>query len=224
MGIFDWLSPKNKQHKESNVPSLTFSVRSEIVETSIPYNTFTTEIAGTPIRAEVPYEAKAKCENLLLKLNRSFADNEFLHENYWVNVYFKGIRHGYHGINDLWTYSARDLPELPLIHDWIYSILGKKRPEIHGDLTIEKTWEDEGMIYVLGTYSTINVQLSFKPRGYVLNFMIKDNLRWADKASFNTKTGQSDFPFYYSLAREKIIAWAKRVFEEKRSRSKNIKL
>lgn len=193
MGILDWLSSKNKQHKEANVPSITFSVQSEIDETPIPFNTFTTEIAGTSIRAEVPYEAKTKCENLLLKLNRSFEDNQFLHENYWVNVYFKGVRHGYHGINDLWTYSARDLPELPLIHDWIYSILGTKRPEIHGDLTTEKTWVDERTIYVLGNYGTINVQLSFKPRGFVLNFIIKDNLRWADKASLNnTKTGQND--------------------------------
>lgn len=216
MGLLDWLSSKNKQHKEANVPSITFSVRSEIVETPIPVNTFTTEIAGTPIKAEVPYETKAECEKLLLK-DRSFEDNQFLHENYWVNVYFKGVRHGYHGINDLWTYSARDLPELPLIHDWIYSILGKRRPEILGDLTMEKTWEDKSTIYVLGTYDTINVQLSFKHRGYVLNFVIKDNLRWPDKVFFNTKTGQSNFPFYFSLAQEKIIAWAKRIFEKNRT-------
>jgi len=217
MGLLDWLFPKNKQHEESKVPSITLSVRTEIVETPISYNTFSSEIAGVPIKAEVPSEAKTKCDELIRKSNRTSDEDEYLHDNYWVNVYYKGVRHGYHGINDLWTYSARDLPELPLIHDWIYSILGKTKAEISGDLITETTKEEKGTIYVSGACGSLNAHLSFKPKGFVLSFIINDKLRWDDKASYNTKTGQSNFPFYYSNAQAKIIEWAKAVFEEKKA-------
>jgi hypothetical protein len=223
MGFFDWLFPKNKKHEESKASSISFSIRTEIVETPISYDTVSAEIAGMPIKAEVPSEAKTRCDELLRKTNRTIDENEYLHNNYWVNVYYKGIRHGYHGIHDLWTYSARDLPELPLIHNWIYLILGKKKAQITGDITTATTREEKGTIFIYGTYGSINVQLSFKPHGFVLNFIIKDNLRWDDKASYNTKTGQSNFPFYYTEAQDKIIEWAKRVFEEKRSQTKKIR-
>lgn len=223
MGILDWLFPKNKQHEESKVPRITLSVRTEIVETPISYNTFSSEIAGVPISAEVPSEAKSKCDELLQKSNRTSDEDEYLHDNYWVNVYYKGVRHGYHGINDLWTYSARDLPELPLIHDWIYSILGKKKAEITEDLTTATIREEKGTIYAYGTCGSVNVHLSFKPKGFVLSFIINDKLRWNDKASYNTKTGQSDFPFYYTNTQEKFIAWATAIFEDKRFRAKGVK-
>lgn len=222
MSLLNWLFPKNKRRDESKVPSITLSISTEIVKTAISYNTFSSEIAGVPISAEVPSEAKTKCDELLRKSSRTVDEDEYLHNNYWVNVYYKGERHGYHGINDIWTYSARDLPELPLIHDWIYSILGTKKAEISGDLTTETVREEKGMFYVYGTYGSINVHLSFKPRGYVLSFIINDKFRWNDKASYNTKTGQSDFPFYYSNAKEKISTWAKAVFEENRTSGKII--
>ena len=219
MGIFDRLFNKNKQHEESNAPNVTFTIR---IEESPPpaYDTFSSEIEGVPIRAEVPIEAKIKCDELLLKPNTTSDEDEYLHDNYWVNVYYKGVRHSYHGVNDLWTYSARDLPELPLIHEWIYSILGKKKAAIDGDFTTETPRDEKGTIYVYGTCNSLNVHLSFKPRGHVLSFVISDESRCNDKASYNTKTGQSDFPFYYSTAQEKIIAWARAVFEEKRSPGK----
>jgi hypothetical protein len=220
MGLLDWLFPKNKQnemHDVPKVPDITFSITTEIVKTPISYNIFSSEIEGVPIKAEVPSEAKTRCDELLRKSSRTADEDEYLHDNYWVNVYYKGVRHGYHGINDLWTYSARDLPELPLMHEWLYSILGMKKAEISGDLTTETVREENGVLYVYGTYGSVNIHLSFKPKGFVLSFIINDKFRWNDKASYNTKTNQSDFPFYYSNAEGKIIEWAKRVFEENRT-------
>ena len=202
--------------EQSISPSNNLAIGTERDKTREGYSSFSGEIAGVLVRAEVPVESKAKCDKLLCKAKRTAADNEYLHDNYWVNVYYKGQRHGYHGISDIWTYSARSLRELPLLHDWVYSILGKKRAEIKGAITTVKTWEEKGTIYVLGTYASLNVKVSFKPRGSVLSFMIKDDLRWEDKASHNIKTGQSDVPFCYSKAQEKIIEWGKSVFKEKR--------
>ena len=236
MGVFDWLFRKSEKSAESSIktkqkptmqvptaPCFTFTMRMEKVALPpIAFDIFTCEIAGSPVRAEVPVEAKAKCERLIRKSNRSVSENEFLHNNYWVNVYYKNEHHGYHGINDIWTYSARDLPELPLLHNWIYSILGKKKPKITGVITTVRTWEDQGTIYALGSFDTIRVQVSFKPRGFVLGFLVNDDSRWEDKASFNAKTGQGDFPFYYSDTQGKIVEWGKNIFEEKRPRSKGI--
>jgi len=109
---------------------------------------------------------------------------------------------------------------LPLLHDWIYSILGKKKPQIDEDIATVKTWEEKGTIHALGSYASIRAQVSFKPRGYVLAFLLKDDLRWEEKASFNTKNGQADFPFYYSNAQGKIIEWGRAVFEVKKQHAK----
>jgi hypothetical protein len=221
MGIFEWIFGKNRKRAESTVPSVNFSVSLETRTVEAPpVAHFSGEIAGAPARAEVPIEAKTECERLLRKSNRSDADNTYLHDNYWVNVYYKNERHAYHGINDFWTYSARDLPELPLLHDWIYSILGKKRPQINENISTIKTWEEKGTIHALGSYTSIRVHVSFKPRGYVLAFLLNDELRWEDKASYNTTTGEAHFPFYYSDAQAKIIEWGRIAFEEKKQPAK----
>jgi hypothetical protein len=210
---------KKCKEQRVNPPSVTFTVSVErVAPPPVAYDNFTYEIAGAQVRAEVPTEAKAECERLLRKTKRTDSENEYLHDNYWVNVYYKNQRHGYHGIDDIWTYSARNLPELPLLHDWIFSILGKKRPKITGDVTTVKTWEEKGTIYALGSYASIRVQVSFKPRGFVLGFLVKDDLRWQEKASYNTKTAQGDFPFYYSHVQGKIIEWGKAIFEGERLR------
>jgi hypothetical protein len=232
MGIFDWLFKKNEGSKEStrqksvvqeSVQNVTLTVRMERVDPPpVASDNFTGDIAGEPVKAEVPIEAKAECERLLKKKNRTDSENEFLHNNYWVNVYYKGERHGYHGINDVWTYSARDLSEFPLLYDWIYTILGKKKPKIDGDIATARSWEEKGTLHVSGNFASIRVQVSFKPRGFVLSFLLNDESRWEDKASFNTKTGQNDFPFYYSDAQAKIVEWGKLVYEENKVRSKGV--
>ena len=223
MGIINWLFGKSNKDESSTVLTVTSSVRSETVAPApIAYETFTAEIAGAPIKAEVPIEAKAECERLLRKSNRTDADNTYLHDNYWVTVYYKNERHGYHGINDLWTYSARELPELPLLHDWVYSILRKTKPEVHGKIATVKTWEENGSVFAVGSNATVRVQVSFKPRGHVLAFLLEEELRWKEKASYNTKTAQADFPFYYSNAQKKIIEWGKATFQEKKHQAKGI--
>lgn len=230
MGIFDWLFKKSEEPKVSSrqtstirepIPIATFTVRMERVDPPpTAFEQYNCTIAGEQARAEVPIEAKAECERLLKKKNRTASECDYLHSNYWVNVYYKGERYGYHGINDNWTTTAHNLPELPLLHDWVYSILGKKRPSIDSDLVTIKSWEEKGAIYALSSFASIQVQMSFKPRGFVLNFLLNDESRWEDKASFNTKTGQGEFPFYYSEAQSKITEWACRMYEEKRVRPK----
>jgi len=221
MGLFDWIFGRNvRNRKESADSPVNLTFRVETVKTQEVRDSFSGMIAGVPIRAEVPTEAKAKCDKLLRKQNRTSYDNEYLNDNYWVNVYYKGQRHGYHGVSDIWTYSARDLPELPSLHDWVYSILGKKKAEVSGTITTIRTWEEKGAIHVLGAYNSLSVEVSFRPRGLVLSFVLKDDLRWEDKASYNTKTGHSEFPFYYSATQPNIIEWAAGVFEQKRLREK----
>jgi len=230
MGIFDWLFKRSDSPKvpplqtttiQESIPSVTFTVRMERVEPSpTAFEKYNCIISGEQVRAEVPIEAKTECERLFGKKNRTALECDFLHHNYWVNVYYKGERYGYHGINDNWTTSAHSLPELPLLHDWVYSILGKRRPKIDSAIVTIKSWEEKGAIHALGSFASIRVQVAFKPRGFVLNFLLNDESRWEDKASFNTKTGQGYFPFYYSEAQSKIIGWANQVYEENRARPK----
>lgn len=230
MGIFDWLFRKSETPKvatqrttkvQESIPSVTFTVRMERVEPPpTVFEKYNSTVAGEQVRAEVPIEAKAECERLLKKKNRTASECDFLHNNYWVNVYYKGERYGYHGINDNWTTPAHNLPELPLLHDWVYTILGKKRPTIDGDIVTIKSWEEKGAMHVLGSFASIQVHVSFKPRGFVLNFLLNDESRWQDKASLNAKTGQGEFPFYYSNAQSKITEWGNQVYEENRIRPK----
>lgn len=230
MGLFDWLFKKNEgasrttsqtKINSESIPNVTFTVRMERVEPSpVVFESFTSEIAGVQVKAEVPIEAKAECERLLKKESRTDDENEYLYYNYWVNVYYKNERHAYNGVNDVWTHSVRDLPEYPLLYEWIYKILDKKKLKIDGSIVATSSCEESGNVYVSGEFASMRVELSFKPRGYVLNFLLNDGLRWEDKATFNTKTGQNHFPFYYSEAQEKIIEWGKQVYEEKRVQPK----
>lgn len=219
MGVLDRLFGKKEDRDKpiASGPTLTLSIE-KVEPPSVVYDNFSSEIAGEPIRAEVPREAKAECERLIRKSNRTHGENEYLHYNYWVNVYYKGERHGYKGIGDIWTYSARSLPELPLLHEWIYLILGTRKAEIGGEIKTVETWEESGNICTLGKHSSVKIKLFFKPKGFVLSFLIEDALRWRDKASYNTRTGEANFPFYYTNAQGKVIEWAKAVFEEKRVR------
>jgi putative phage-type endonuclease len=171
-------------------------------------------IEGLSVRAEVPIESKHRCDQLLRKPELSREEAEYLHDNYWVTVYYKGDRHGYHGVSDIWTYSARDLPELTSLHDWMYLILGKKKADITMAILTSNVWEEGGTIRALGGCNSFAVELSFRPKGHVLSFVLKDSLRWKDKCTYNTKTGRSDFPYYYSSVQSKIVDWAVHVFQE----------
>lgn len=164
---------------------------------------------------------------MLRKKDRTNYENEFLYNNYWVNVYFKGVRHGYHGLNDYWTYSARDLPEISLLHEWIYKIMEKNKLTLPENILTVTSWDERGTIYVKGQSGSFMVQVYFKPRGFILNFALNDDNRYDNKesfnkkdneGSFNTKTGEAHFPFYYSDVQSKIIEWGKTVMEEMKSR------
>jgi putative phage-type endonuclease len=220
-GLLGWLfGIRGKTPEQSIDLSVNLTFRAEKAKTQEGCSSFSGFIAGIPVRAEVPVESKAKCDKLFRKPNRTSYDNEYLHDNYWVSVYYKGERHGYKGIDDFWTYSARSLPELPLLHEWIYLILGTRKAEIGGEIETVETWEESGNIFTLGRYSSVKIKLFFKPKGFVLSFLIEDALRWRDEASYNTRTGEANFPFYYTNAQCKIIEWAKAVFEEKKVRPK----
>lgn len=216
MGLIDWLFRK-KEDKNSGHTEVCFTVRTEKVEhPSAIIKIFSSEIEGNPVIAEVPTETKSECEKLLQKETLTEEESEFLYNNYWVNIQYKGEIHGYHGCKDIWTHSARSLPELSLIHAWIYSILGKIQAFSNDNILTDKMWEDAGNCYALGKISTINVQLSFKPNGYVLSFLLADDCRLTEKAAYNTRTNTNNFPFYYRPIEGKITEWAVRIFEESR--------
>ena len=228
MGIFDWLF-KTKEKLAPAAQNVTLSIRTERVDPEpIEVENFIGEIAGEKVKAEIPIKEKVECERLLRKRDRTNDENEFLYNNYWINVYYKGIRHGYHGLNDYWTYTARDLPEIPQLHEWIYKILGKNKLSLPDNISTVTSWDDSGTIYVKGQSGLFIVQVYFKPRGFILNFALNDDNRYENKASFNKKdneatfnikTGETHFPFYYSDAQSKIIEWGKTVKEEMKSRT-----
>ena len=204
-------------HSVTKTESYSLTTTVTEIEEKVECETFTTEILGAPVKAEVPIEIKAECERLFCKEYRTNDENSYF-DKYWVNVYYKNERHGYHGMNDIWTYSARELPELPLLHDWIYAILGKKKPDAPNGINTIKVWEENGTIYALGRFSLIEVELSFKKRGYVLNFSLKEMFRWKDIATYNTRNNESSFPYYYSVAEQKIIEWGRSVFDERKKK------
>jgi len=182
----------------------------------------TSEIAKLPIKAKIPLTEKKECDKLLNKKHLSQDDISYLHSGYWINVFYKNQRHGYHGINDVWTYEIRDFPEYIQIYQWIYSILGKEQFVIDGDIKTIKSWQENGIVYYLGNYLSLDIIVFFKRRGYVLNFKLvdkNDNYKKYEKGSYNTKTGISSFHFYYQKAENKIIDWAKKVYLENKQKN-----
>jgi len=163
-------------------------------------------VAGIPISVHVPID-------LLKILDKKSSYNA--DDNYWVDIYYKGLRHGYHGVGDTWTYSARELSDLNNLNDFVYQLLAKKKLELNGNITTIRTCEENGGIHAFGIHNSLSIKLSFKPKGFVLNFVLKDDLRWEDKCFYNTKTGHSNFPYYYSSAQSKIVEWAIEVFQQK---------
>lgn len=85
-----------KKNKNSGHTEVCFTVRTEKVEhPSAIIKIFSSEIEGNPVIAEVPTETKSECEKLLQKETLTEDESEFLYNNYWVNIQFKGERHGY---------------------------------------------------------------------------------------------------------------------------------
>src|SRR5437870_125885 len=54
------------------------------------YERFTTEIAGARVLARVPVAAKKMCERLMRKSDHNEDEADYLHENYWVEVHYRG--------------------------------------------------------------------------------------------------------------------------------------
>jgi hypothetical protein len=174
------------------------------------YESFTTEIAGARVLAHVPVAAKKTCERLMRKSDHDEDERDYLHENYWVEVYYRGQRHGYKGTDDTWTYSARDLPEFLLLYEWMYLILGKRKLRV--DRPLQTTEIREEAVWAEARRGPFVVQVSFRPRGHKLSFVLRDEGRWKEHGSYNVKTRRADFPFYYSEAQAQIVEWGIAVY------------
>lgn len=162
--MLDWLF-KTKEKPAPVIPNVTLSIRTEMVDPEpIEVESFIGEVAGEKVKAEIPLKEKAECERLLRKKDRTDYENEFLYNNYWINVYFKGVRHGYHGLNDYWTYSARELPEITLLHEWIYMILGKNKLALPDNISTVTSWDDSGTIYIKGQSGSFS-EIVKRPNG-----------------------------------------------------------
>ena len=175
------------------------------------YERFTTEIAGARVLARVPVAAKKMCERLMRKSDHNEDEADYLHENYWVEVHYRGQLHGYKGTDDLWTYSARNLPEFLLLYEWMYLILGKRKLRI--DRPLQTTELREDAVWAEARRGPFVVQVSFRPRGYTLSFVLCDEGRYEEHGSYNVKTRRADFPFYYSEAQARIVEWGIAVFD-----------
>lgn len=79
----------------------------------------TTTIGGDSLRIEIPERAKAYLEQIARKPIHTEKDLRDLHSGYWIDVNFKGETHNYNEVNDIWSHSARQLPELQQMTDWI---------------------------------------------------------------------------------------------------------
>lgn len=168
------------------------------------YNTI---IADEPVRAEPPKGAVEKYTRLMTKEPLTKEEGAFLYEECWIDVYYKGQRYGYQMAKDIWTYSARSIPELPLLHSWLYQIIGRAKPNHSCAIETIRSWNENCTKYLLGTIDTIQVLVSFKLRGHVLNIRLSNCWR-EDKVTYNTKTEVTDFPFYYSEIKNQVIGWA----------------
>ena len=127
------------------------------------YERFTTEIAGARVLARVPVAAKKMCERLMRKSDHNEDEADYLHENYWVEVHYRGQLHGYKGTDDIWTYSARNLPEFLLLYEWMSLILGKRKLRI--DRPLQTTELREDAVWAEARRGPFVVQVSFRPRG-----------------------------------------------------------
>src|SRR5438093_10648993 len=94
------------------------------------YERFTTEIAGARVLARVPVDAKEMCERLMRKSDHNGDEADYLPRTTGWRFTIGGQLHGYKGTDDLWTYSARNLPEFLLLYEWMYLILGKRKLRI----------------------------------------------------------------------------------------------
>jgi hypothetical protein len=224
MGFFKQIFRSNKQN-EPLVPFITISkkIESKIDKHNsgpIQIAVYKGKINNAPIIAEVPILAKQECETLMKKSKLSEDESAFLHDNYWVNVCYKGEKHAYKGTDDIWTYSARDLAELPFLHDWIYSILEVSKPIILSNITTIRVWEDNKTIFADGFHQTLKVQLSFKPKGFILNFLLEEEFRFKEKAFYDTRINKYSFPHYFTDVQFKIVEWGMRIYNESRVKTK----
>jgi hypothetical protein len=185
----------------------------------IEYRVIVGQFGSEKIVAEIPYKIKEVCDKMMRNPHGSFYDADFMHEHYWVIVWYKRVRHAYKGTDDIWTYSARELPELNIMHDWIYSILGKKKPSFKQDeIKTDEVWVDSGTVWGRGSVADITIEFHSSLRGYVRKFSLKTIGRWEDKASFNPKTGDDTFPYFFSDCKDSICKWADTIIEQNKKR------
>ncbi len=97
MGLFNNIWGSNSENSSTETSVIIKEINSQRFEI------YTSEIADGIVRAEVPVDIKKRCDLLKRKSNLSENEKEFLHENYRVNVYFKGLRHAYKRTDDLST-------------------------------------------------------------------------------------------------------------------------
>lgn len=230
MGIFDWLFGKQEPARipVANAPEVSFGVSVVVsYEGKGELKTYTTEIDGHKIRAEVPVEQKAVCDKILRKKDWTREDRETMYETYWVDFYVDGDlrRHGYHGNNDNFTYDAQKLPYISQVNDWMYSLLGISKPLPDSPFETINNWQHYGDIYVLGRSGTVLVEMSFKPRGWIVTLVMTDerDVRREKKASIDMKNSSKSeyWPYYYAGIREQIKAWVKKEYDQRREQPKS---
>jgi len=176
----------------------------------IDYRIVQGQLDGHELVAEIPYKIKEKCDKMIRNTEGSFYDAEFMHDNYWVIVWFKGVRHAYKGTDDIWTYSARELPELPVIHNWIYSILNVSKPSFRSDeIVLVEKWVDEvNHLWCRGVVKDLHIEFTCSLRGNVTKYVLKDKARFRDKAIYSAKRKEFNFPFFYSECQNAIMNWS----------------
>lgn len=173
-------------------------------------------LGSEKVVAEVPYKIKEVCDKMMRNREGSFYDAEFMHDNYWVIVWYKGIRHAYKGTDDIWTYSARELPELNTIHNWIYKLLGVKKPRFKSsEIETMETWiDDSNRLWGIGKTETLQIEFNSSLRGRVRKYSLQSKDRFNDTASYNSKTKVYHFPFYYSDCEKAIADWSDEIFKQ----------
>jgi len=98
-----------------------------------------------------------------------------------------------------------------LLYEWVYLILGKRQLLI--DRPLETTEIRGDAVWAEARRGPFVVQVSFRPRGYTLSFVLRDEGRYEEHGSYNVKTRRADFPFYYSEAQARIVEWGTAVFD-----------
>lgn len=122
--------------------------------------------------------------------------------DYWVQVYFRNQRHAYNPMKDCWTYTARNLPELEEITQWIREqieidkwLSGLKQPSTRQPMTTEEELSAFRLIEdILKDSMPQGVEFTYKDTLSYFVVSVEGSRKWLCRLYFNSANKYIEFP------------------------------